>query len=340
MTRTRNNPFVTLRRLFLCLTLLLGCLTLSAAQSLDAYLKMRRQHSIRQAVGVESLQTLVGSRVVEIQGRVKGSFRVNGKASILLEREDGSTEMIEANSVPDWLEGNDVPARLIVRASRADENAPLRTLMLGAAPEDQIRQIESRERAVAARTRPTTPRRSTATNSRGSRPAAPQQDWNLPASEATPYYAAFIKRRNPRLTDAKAMKIAEAIVGFSLKYGVDARLIMAMVMVESGFNPSATSHKGAMGLGQLMPGTARWMGVSNAYDTHQNLSGTVRLVRFHLNDYKRQTRGDDFQSLVLAVAAYNAGMGAVRRHGGVPPYRETQRYVQKVIRQYYEFIGR
>src|SRR5206468_2837251 len=109
------------------------------------------------------------------------------------------------------------------------------------------------------------------------------RSYSLPASEATPIYASFIRRRNSRLSPNQATRIAEGVIGFSLKYGVDARLIMAMVMVESGFNPSATSRTGAMGLGQLMPGTAAGMGVSNAYDSMDNLYGTVRLIRGHLD---------------------------------------------------------
>jgi soluble lytic murein transglycosylase-like protein len=111
-----------------------------------------------------------------------------------------------------------------------------------------------------------------------------------------------------------------------------------MVMVESGFDPSSTSHSGAMGLGQLMPGTARWMGVNDAYDTTENLYGTVKLIRTHLNQHRRG-KGDDLASLTLALAAYNAGVGAVSRAGGVPHYRETQAYVRKVIRLYFGLCG-
>jgi soluble lytic murein transglycosylase-like protein len=110
-------------------------------------------------------------------------------------------------------------------------------------------------------------------------------------------------------------------------------------MVESGFNPNSVSRSGAMGLGQLMPGTARWMGVADPFDTTQNLYGSVKLLRQHLDKYRRQTGGEDFESLVLSLAAYNAGEGAVRRHGGVPPYRETQSYVRKVVGLYYKLAG-
>ena len=84
---------------------------------------------------------------------------------------------------------------------------------------------------------------------------------------------------------------------------------------------------------------ARWVsvseyGISNPYDSVENLYGTVREIRSHLDKYRAET-GDEFQALVLGLAAYNAGEGAVRRHGGVPPYRETQGYVRKVIKLFY-----
>ena len=104
--------------------------------------------------------------------------------------------------------------------------------------------------------------------------------------------------------------------------GVAPELIKAVALVESGFDPHAVSPKGAQGLMQLMPETARQYGVRDAFDPLQNLrAGTI-----HLRKLLEEFRGD----VVLALAAYNAGSGAVKRHGGVPAYRETQEYVRKV----------
>lgn len=106
-------------------------------------------------------------------------------------------------------------------------------------------------------------------------------------------------------------------------YSVSPQLVRAVVQVESGFNPRAVSHEGALGLMQLMPATAIEMGVSNPFDPDQNIRGGVAYLRQLLNRYG----GDE----TLALAAYNAGPQAVDRHGyQVPPYRETQKYVAQV----------
>src|SRR5688500_13029303 len=101
-----------MRRLFPVLLLLIAAA--AQGQSLEQYLSLRKQYKITQAVGVPTLETLVRTRVIEVQGRVKGVFQVQDKIALMLERTDGGTEIIDANGVPDWLQGNEVPARLIV----------------------------------------------------------------------------------------------------------------------------------------------------------------------------------------------------------------------------------
>jgi soluble lytic murein transglycosylase-like protein len=100
------------------------------------------------------------------------------------------------------------------------------------------------------------------------------------------------------------------------------RLVHSVIQVESNYNPNAVSPKGAQGLMQLIPSTARRFGVSNAFDPSDNIQGGARYLKYLLELYK----GDES----LALAAYNAGEGAVSRYGGVPPYPETQHYVDKV----------
>jgi len=112
----------------------------------------------------------------------------------------------------------------------------------------------------------------------------------------------------------------------ALRHGLDPGLVLAVVQVESGFVPEALSPKGARGLMQLMPGTASALGVSDPFDPAQNLDGGAR----HLGALIARYGGD----VTKALAAYNAGEGAVARHGGVPPYRETRDYVKHVLRRY------
>lgn len=309
---------------------------ISPAQTFEEYLRIRRSLGIREAAGVEALETFVGTRTVEVAARVCGFSRVGDKAVLLVELPEGGYLDVRTSKVPEWMSGGDVRARLIVKASRADELGPIDAYLVSAAAEHQMSAWEERERS-RRKAAEEAAARSAARTSNSKKPPARLAD--LPASEATPYYAGFIRKRNPRLSEAEAWRIAQGVIGFSLRYGVDARLVMAMVLVESGFNPNATSRAGAMGLGQLMPGTARGMGVSNAYDSIDNLYGTVRLIRGHLEKYSGKT-GDQYQALVLALAAYNAGSGAVRRYGGVPPYRETQNYVRKVVAVYDALCGR
>jgi soluble lytic murein transglycosylase-like protein len=110
------------------------------------------------------------------------------------------------------------------------------------------------------------------------------------------------------------------------EHGVDPRLVKAVIRAESAFNPSAVSPKGAMGLMQLMPGTAMDMGVQDPYHPIQNLRGGIG----YLKEMLRLFNND----LILALAAYNAGPNAVKQYGGVPPYEETRQYIQRVL-QYY-----
>ena len=127
----------------------------------------------------------------------------------------------------------------------------------------------------------------------------------------------------------RARRIATPMRRWARRFEVDARLIKAIIAVESCFDPRAVSRVGARGLMQLMPATARALGVDDAFDVTQNLRGGVEFFSRMRERYNGNT--------ALALAASNAGPNAVDRHDGIPPYPETERYVRKVLARWNEF---
>jgi len=121
-------------------------------------------------------------------------------------------------------------------------------------------------------------------------------------------------------------EIDKAIEESAQAHSVDPNLVRALIKVESNFNPGAVSRKGAMGLMQLMPQTARTLNVTNPFDPKQNVDAGVR----HLKDLLDSYNGD----IRLSLAAYNAGQGAVARNNGIPPYTETRNYVKLILKRY------
>jgi soluble lytic murein transglycosylase-like protein len=120
--------------------------------------------------------------------------------------------------------------------------------------------------------------------------------------------------------------IEELVALTARKYGLPPSLVRAVAQAESALNPFALSPKGAQGVMQLMPGTARELGVLNAFDPAENIDAGGRLLRQLLEKYEGR--------IADALAAYNAGPGALARHEGIPPYRETRRYIRAVVRDY------
>jgi hypothetical protein len=134
------------------------------------------------------------------------------------------------------------------------------------------------------------------------------------------------------MPDTQKMDVREFIRLAARKYGVPETFYSAIFGIESGWNPGIhDSHKGAMGIGQLMPATARRLGV-NPRDPAQNIIGSMKLQKQLLDKYRSIT-GDEDKAWILAAAAYNAGEGAVEKHGGVPPYKETQNYVKHLVKE-------
>ncbi len=161
-----------------------------------------------------------------------------------------------------------------------------------------------------------------------SRPAAAAAS-DRPAMQGAEAYTRPANSRERSSDPARYHRYDAFIREAARLYQLPEPFVRAVVRVESDFNPNVVSNAGAMGLMQLMPGTARSMGVRDPFDPRQNILGGTRYLRVLANSFN----GD----LVLTVAAYNAGGGAVTRYRGVPPYAETRRYVQRVLRHYYAY---
>jgi soluble lytic murein transglycosylase-like protein len=121
-----------------------------------------------------------------------------------------------------------------------------------------------------------------------------------------------------------ALPFEEQIMRAAQTYQVDPMLIHAIIMAESSYNPKAVSHRGAQGLMQLMPSTAKWLGIADSFDPAMNIDGGVRYFKRLLDRFDGDVR--------LALAAYNAGSRYVRKYGGVPPFKATRIYIKKVLR--------
>lgn len=291
--------------------------------------------------------------VFEITATVSGLMTADGQETAIL---TAGPQLTVPTHVPPslagaaWLKDTGGQLRALVRVDRTGNSQSLSNLSLvAAAPEGDVAAAEqaaiSRAQAVRAREEALQSRRVAllASRSLAYRRDETPETWSptdetpstaflTPAAlRVRPAYQDAIHRLNTRLSDNEVNTITDNLLHFSNVYGVDPRLVMAMMIAESGFDINSTSRTGAMGLGQLMPETARGLGVTNAYDPAQNIEASVRLLRSHLDQYGGR--------LSLTMAAYNAGPGAVSKYHGVPPYRETQHYVAKVASLYRQLCG-
>lgn len=132
-----------------------------------------------------------------------------------------------------------------------------------------------------------------------------------------------MSERGAHRSQAGYLSYDELIRKISKKHSMDPELVKAVVKAESNFNPNAVSRVGARGLMQLMPDTAKYLGVKNIDDPSDNVDGGVRYLKYLMEKFDSK--------LPLVLAAYNAGENVVRRYNGIPPYKETKRYVKKVL---------
>jgi len=150
---------------------------------------------------------------------------------------------------------------------------------------------------------------------------------NVPTSS---HYRVYIKERPViALPESSTGKYEPIISAASKRHGISAHLLKAIIKVESDYNPQAVSRKGAKGLMQIMPETMKALKIANVFDPWENIMGGASYFKQLFNRYEGK--------LPLALAAYNAGPGVVDRFGSIPPFRETEAYVEKVIRYYYLF---
>jgi len=331
----------------------------------EQYLVQRRAAGWRPGTDIQVVLRDTSSfrnKVFELEGRLTGVARGDdGDALLILSETPLGSLPLGMSLTPSWLqpgarvrvlcslvppeEGEIVvgmPSIAVVAvASATDLAAAEQRFTNRSAP--VARQQPSRSSAAAvpasrAASRPRTP------SMRGAAVGAKAQtypDLSPAAISVFPQYRAYIQRHNRKLSKAQADAITYAILRFSEEYDLDPRLMVATIIAESDFRISTTSHKGAMGLTQLMPDEVRRLKLSNPYDPVQNIAGGVFLIKERLNRYSRSPQFKDAtaEHIVLALASYNAGMGAVRRYGGVPPYRETQGYVRRIMRVYQQLCA-
>ncbi len=160
--------------------------------------------------------------------------------------------------------------------------------------------------------------------------AMPDLNKQLVRYDVEPKYAEVAQYFNSRLSAEEATLIARSVLTFSMQTeNVDPRLVMALIAAESRFKPRAVSKKGAMGLAQLMPATVKSHGIRDAFEPVQNVYVCVKYLEREMNRWQERSNWLD-----LVLASYNAGSGAVRKYGGVPPYSETRNFVH-IVKKYY-----
>ncbi len=252
-----------------------------------------------------------------------------------------------------WL-ASGVRVRVLLRVAPDDPALPSGLRLIAIAPEGDVAAAEQRlaaERAAALTRQASLPSRSLPLRRGGRRVTwvADSMSQGHPAGALSPRalaiygpYRSLVRRWNRRLSETDVDKITTSILYFSDLNNIDPRLVVATIIAESDFDLYSTSHAGAMGLAQIMPDEAHSLGVTNAYDPIQNIGAAVHLLRGHLDKYGGAPANGGvipFNQIALTMAAYNAGPGAVRKYHGVPPYRETQRYIKRITALYRQMCG-
>jgi len=299
-------------------------------------------------------------RTLDVGATVSGLVTSGAQTTVLLSVGGASVSIFlpAGLGTPAWLDtGIRVRALLVAAPDDADLPGGLRALAL--APEGAVAGVErTQERAEAAhqadlaRTLPfvTDALRASSGGRRGQAGSGSVADERghpagaLSARALAIYapYRGLVRRWNRRLSEPEVDKITTSVLYFSDINNVDPRLVVCCIIAESDFDVRSTSRAGAMGLAQIMPDEARGLGVTDAYDPVQNIGAAVHLLRGHLDKYGGAPANAGvipIGQIALTMAAYNAGPGAVRKYHGVPPYRETRRYVARITALYRQMCG-
>ena len=306
----------------------------SAPVSVNRYLAMRK--AVATKVSIQELKADSGSyigKTFEIRGMVTGCLKSAHGSVIIISNSDTGSYSVAADAPPTQTPGIELACLVKIGEGSTSSLSDLRLVactFLSDLPhaEPSTKPATAKPPAKATISASAAPRKSVFARSIG-------------AEEIVQIYTKAVKRFNCNLSNKQADTIARSVLGFSYRYKLDPRLVCAVILAESHFRIGATSSCGAQGLGQLMPSTAAGLGVNDAYDPVQNIYGSVRYVKGMLDRMSGNKAWNDltWSDLALALAAYNAGPGAVKKHGGIPPYRETQNYVRKVTSIYKQLCG-
>lgn len=334
----------------------------------DRYLSLRRSSNCDRRLTyaqVEANPAGFLNKVIELTGTINGAIRRESGVAFLLTIDEKHSILLNAPAADASMVADvrNQAVRVLARVTDGIVGNVVPLDVLGVAYDGEVQTKEKEAEAAAARTaREQQQRAARAANtlssaktlsSRGGYYARQMQGavgGDVPdiarglspeAQSVFGIYRNYIFKCNPRLSMKDLDEITTSLLYYSQKHKVDPRLVISMIIAESDFDPRSTSNKGAMGLGQIMPDEARDHGVSNPYDVVQNVRTSINLLKMKLDMYydgapEGQT---SFRQRQLALAAYNAGAGAVKKYGGVPPYKETQNYVKKIERIYRQLCG-
>jgi soluble lytic murein transglycosylase-like protein len=303
------------------------------------------------------------TRMYELSGTISGVVSVSGSPTVLLTcpSKPGSDKGVEfavsqqfLDASSNWMSTDSTVRVLVQSLPSADGSSGANALTLYAAgPESDVSDLEKQLSALVSQLRSRVQAqggnrqysaetsRSASMSSRYLSSDASVSGLSDRASAIYPSYHNMISRLNPRLGESTVSLITKSILSYADEYQLDPRLIIAMIVAESGFDPYSVSRTGAAGLGQLMPGTAAELGVTDRFDPQQNIAAAVHILSGHVQEYGGAAPCGviPLNTLLLTMAAYNAGAGAVKKYGGVPPYRETQNYVRRVSELYRQLCG-